>query len=194
MSKMNTKPDEHYITQTLQGKVNAFGFLVEKYQHMVYTLVIRIVKNREEAEEVSQDVFVKAFEKLDKFKGDAKFSTWLYKIAYYASLDVIKRNKKIVHTENIEVFTENAIDNVGDGLNFLHEKERQQVLKDALSKLSPIEQTILNLYYFEEMPLNEVIQIVDLSLDNVKVKLYRSRKKLFSILEGVIEPRTIDLI
>jgi len=77
---MNTKPDEYYIDQTLNGNVNAFAFLVEKYKHMVYTLAIRIVKDREEAEEVSQDAFVKAFKNLDKFKGDSKFSTWIYKL------------------------------------------------------------------------------------------------------------------
>ena len=58
---MNTKPDEYYINETLNGNVNAYAFLVERYKHMVFTLTIRIVKNREEAEEVSQDVFVKAY-------------------------------------------------------------------------------------------------------------------------------------
>jgi RNA polymerase sigma-70 factor (ECF subfamily) len=87
---MSNKPDEYYIQQTLNGNVNDYAFLVEKYKHMVFTLTIRIVKSREEAEEVSQDVFVKAYKNLKNFKGDSKFSTWLYKIAYYASLDVLK--------------------------------------------------------------------------------------------------------
>lgn len=113
---------------------------------MVFTLAIRIVKNREEAEELSQDVFVKAFKNLESFRGDSKFSTWIYKIAYYASLDIVKRNKTVIHTENIDVFNESDVGIVQD------------------------------------------------SLDNVKIKLFRSRKKLFSLLKNVIEPRTIDLI
>lgn len=88
---MSTKPDTFYIQETLNGNVNAFAFLVEKYKHMVFTLSIRIVKNREEAEEISQDVFVKAYTNLKGFKGDLKFSTWIYRIGYYASLDTIKK-------------------------------------------------------------------------------------------------------
>jgi RNA polymerase sigma-70 factor (ECF subfamily) len=95
---MSTKPDEYYIQQTLNGNVNAYTFLVEKYKYMVFTLAIRIVKNREQAEEVAQDVFVKAFKNLKNFKGDSKFSTWIYKIAYYASLDDLKRSKRQIRS------------------------------------------------------------------------------------------------
>ena len=191
---MNTKPDEYYIEQTLEGNVNAYAFLVEKYKHMVYTLTIRIVKNREEAEEISQDVFVKAFKKLDSFKGDSKFSTWIYKIAYYASLDVVKRNKRFIHPENIDDLKEGDLRNVQDALEYLHEKERKKIIDEALLRLNEDERTILTLYYFEETPVKEISKIVDLSVDNIKTKLFRSRKKLATILKNVIEPSTVDLI
>ena len=191
---MNTEPDEFYISQTLNGDVNAFAFLVEKYKHMVFTLAIRIIKNREEAEEISQDVFVKSFQKLSNFKGDSKFSTWLYKIAYNTSLDELRRNKKHVRLENIENINDGDLENVQDALEFLQEEERKKVIKKALLKLDEVQRTILTLFYFEELPLKEISKIVNLSPDNVKIKLFRSRKKLFSILKNVIEPRTIDLI
>ena len=191
---MNIKPDEYYINQTLEGNVNAYAFLVEKYKHMVYTLSIRIVNNREEAEEISQDVFVKAFKKLDSFKGDSKFSTWIYKIAYYASLDVVKRNKRFIHSENIDDFKDGELSNVQDALEYLHEKERKKVIDEALLRLNEDERTILTLYYFEETPVKEISKIVGLSVDNIKTKLFRSRKKLATILKNVIEPRTVDLI
>lgn len=191
---MGAKTDEHYIKQTLEGNVNAYAFLVEKYKHMVYTLTIKIVKNREEAEEISQDVFVKAFKKLESFKGDSKFSTWIYKIAYYASLDVVKRNKRFVNTENIEDFNEADLGNIKDALDYLQEKERKKVIDAALFKLNDDERTILTLYYFEEIPVKEISKVVNLSVDNIKTKLFRSRKKLASILKYVIEPKTVDLI
>jgi RNA polymerase sigma-70 factor, ECF subfamily len=191
---MNTKPDEYYIKRTLKGNVKEYAFLVEKYKHMVYTLTIRIVKNREEAEEISQDVFVKAFEKLESFKGESKFSTWIYKIAYYASLDVIKRNKRTVNSESIENVRDVDIENVQDALEYLHEKERKKVINEALLKLNEDERTILTLYYFEEYPVKEISKVVNLSVDNIKTKLFRSRKKLATILKHVIEPRTVDLI
>ena len=190
---MNTEPDEYYIEQTLNGNVNAFAFLVEKYKHMVYTLTIRIVKNKEEAEEVSQDSFVKAFKNLDKFKGESKFSTWIYKIAYYTSLDVLKKNKRFVNSENIDDFNEGDLENMQDALEYLHENERKKVINDALLRLNEDERIILTLYYFEELPVKEISKVVNLSEDNIKTKLFRSRKKLTTILKHVIEPRTVDL-
>ena len=191
---MSTEPDEYYIQQTLNGNVNAYAFLVERYKHMVYTLTIRIVKSKEDAEEVSQDVFVKAFKKLDSFKGDSKFSTWIYKIAYYASLDVIKKNKRFINSENIDDFYDGDLGNVQDALESLHSKERKKVINKALLKLDEDERIILTLFYFEEMPIKEISKVVNLTEDNIKVKLFRSRKKLATILKHVIEPRTIDLL
>ena len=191
---MKTKPDAYYIEQTLSGNINAFAFLVEKYKHMVYTLTIRIVKDREEAEEVSQDAFVKAFKNLGKFNGESKFSTWVYKIAYYASLDVLKKKKRFVNSGNIDEFNDVDLGNIKDALEYLHEKERKKVINDALLKLNEDERIILTLYYFEELPVKEISKVVNLSEDNIKTKLFRSRKKLATILKHVIEPRTIDLI
>jgi len=191
---MDAKPDEYYIEQTLNSNVNAYSFLVEKYKHMVFTLTLRIVKNREEAEEVSQDVFVKAYKNLENFKGDSKFSTWIYKIAYYASLDVIKRNKRQVKTDDIDSLYDGDLENVQDTLKDLHEKERKKVINEAILKLNEEERIILTLFYFEELSIKEISKVVNLSDDNIKVKLFRSRKKLASILKHVIEPRTIDLI
>ncbi|MFZ2282429.1 MAG: RNA polymerase sigma factor [Lutibacter sp.] len=191
---MSNKPDEYYIQQTLNGNVNDYAFLVEKYKHMVFTLTIRIVKNREEAEEVSQDVFVKAYKNLNNFKGESKFSTWIYKIAYYASLDVLKRNKRQISSENIDVIKERDLGNTDDSLKHLYDKERKQIINDALLKLSEDERVIITLYYFEELPIKEISKVVDLSEDNIKIKLFRSRKKLAELLKNVIEPNTIDLI
>ena len=191
---MNAKPDEYYIEQTLNSNVNAYSFLVEKYKHMVFTLTLRIVKNREEAEEVAQDVFVKAYKNLENFKGDSKFSTWIYKIAYYASLDVIKRNKRQVKTEDIDSLYDGNLENVQDALKDLHEKDRKKVINEAILKLNEEERIILTLFYFEELSIKEISKVVNLSDDNIKVKLFRSRKKLASILKHVIEPRTVDLI
>jgi len=191
---MSNKPDEYYIQQTLNGNVNDYAFLVEKYKHMVFTLTIRIVKNREEAEEVSQDVFVKAYKNLNNFKGESKFSTWIYKIAYYASLDLLKRNKRQISSENIDVIKERDLGNTDDSIKHLYDKERKQIINDALLKLSEDERVIITLYYFEELPIKEISKVVDLSEDNIKIKLFRSRKKLAELLKNVIEPNTIDLI
>ena len=101
---MNTTNDQYYITQTLQGNTQAYANLVTKYQNYVFTILIRMLKNREEAEEVAQDTFVKAFEALSTFRGESKFSSWLYSIAYRKALDTIRKNKRFKTTECIEEY------------------------------------------------------------------------------------------
>lgn len=86
-----TTNDQHYINLIIDGDTNAFAVLVNRYKDLVFTLALRMLKNREEAEEVSQDAFIKAYKSLNKFKGDSKFSTWIYKITYNTSLDRIKK-------------------------------------------------------------------------------------------------------
>lgn len=88
---MTTNNDQILINQIKHGDTNAFGQLVDRYKDLVYTLAIRMLKNREEAEEVSQDTFIKTYKSLDRFKGDSKFSTWIYRVAYNTCLDRIKK-------------------------------------------------------------------------------------------------------
>ena len=86
------------------------------------------------------------------------------------------------------------LENVQDALNDLHEKDRKKVINEAILRLNEEERIILTLFYFEELSIKEISKVVNLSEDNIKVKLFRSRKKLASILKHVIEPRTVDLI
>lgn len=185
---MNHQSDQYYIDKVLAGEVNAFSELVERYQSLVYTVVLRMVKNKEQAEEVAQDTFVKAYQSLDKYRGDAKFSTWLYTIAYRKSLDVIKAAKRMITSEIIEDISEGEMELVNDALGYLQNKERKQVISDSIMKLPEDEAAIITLYYFEEKSVKEIVEIIGLTADNVKIKLYRSRKKLYSILKYYILP------
>ncbi|GAA4270974.1 RNA polymerase sigma factor [Aquimarina gracilis] len=185
---MNHQTDQYYINQVLEGQVNAFSVLVERYQSLVYTVVYRMIKNKELAEEVSQDSFIKAYKSLSKYRGDSKFSTWLYTIAYRKSLDAIKANKRMITSELIEEINEGEIELVTDALNYLQAKERKEIISDSIMQLPQDEAVIITLYYFEEKSVKEIVEIVGLTADNVKIKLYRSRKKLYSILQHHISP------
>lgn len=186
--EMNHQPDQYYIDLILEGDQNSFSVLVERYQTLVYTVVYRMVKNRELAEEVSQDTFVKAFTSLSKFRGESKFSSWLYTIAYRKSLDAIKVSKRMVTSEIIEEISEGEIGLVNDAMAYLQDKERKKIISDSILKLPEDEAAIVTLYYFEEKSVKEIVEIVGLTADNVKIKLYRSRKKLYSILKYYISP------
>ena len=187
-----TTNDQHLINQIIGGDTNAFSVLVNRYKDLVFTLSLRVLKNREEAEEVAQDTFIKAYKSLSKFKGDSKFSTWIYKIAYNTSLDRIKKNKKHINDVAINEFTEHQVKTIDNALSKLEQTEQEQAIQDCIALLPGEDSFLLTLYYFEELSLDEISETVGLKPNNVKVKLFRSRKKLANILKQRLEPELIE--
>ena len=183
--------DQLHIKKVIDGDTNSFSYLVEKYKDYVFNLALKIMKNREEAEEISQDTFIKAFKNLSKFKGESKFSTWLYRITYRTALDRIKKNKNKILNTPIDEFTIHQIKSVEDTLQQIERKERAQIMNDCLLKLSEEERSILWLFYYEELTLKEIVNITPLSEANVKVKLHRGRKNLLTIVKTTVEPEII---
>jgi RNA polymerase sigma factor (sigma-70 family) len=185
---MSLTTDQQLIEQTLKGDTSSFGKLVERYQDFVFTIAYRIMKVREEAEEVAQDSFIKAYESLNSFRGESKFSSWLYSIAYRKALDALRKNKKYKASEIIDDITEGEVSGIEDALHYLEDEERKKAIQDCILKLSEDEATIITLYYFQDQSVREISTITGLSEDNIKVKLYRSRKKLFGFLKHFILP------
>jgi RNA polymerase sigma factor (sigma-70 family) len=184
--------DQYYINKIIEGDSNVFAVLVDQYKDLVFSLALKMLKNREEAEEVAQDTFVKVFKSLNKFKGDSKFSTWIYKVTYNTSLDRIKRNKREHDTIPIDDFSENQIKTIETVLDSIDESDRNKMIQDCIHLLPSEEGFLLTLFYFEEQSLEEISKIIDCNTNNVKVKLYRSRKKLASILKIRLEPEIIE--
>ena len=189
---MTIKDDQTYINSILKGDTNAFSILVERYKNMVFTLALKMVKSREEAEEISQDSFIKAYKNLNKFKGDSKFSTWLYKITYRTSLDSLKKNKDKYNIDTIDEVNINKIKSTEGILDGIERKERAEVINRCMQNLPEDERAVLWMFYFEELSLKEIIEVTDFSEANVKVKLHRARKRLLSIVEKRVEPELIN--
>jgi len=187
--KMTNKNDQLYITKVIKGDTNAFAYLVDNYKGMIYTLAYKMTKSREEAEEISQDTFIKAYKNLSKFKGDSKFSTWLYRIGYHAALDAIKKNK---NTFEINEVTFNQIKSVEDVLEGIERKERAAILDKCLMQLPEDERSIIWMFYYDELSLKEITEVTELSQANIKVKLHRARKRLLKIVENTVEPEIIN--
>jgi len=189
---MTKLPDQHYITQIIGGNTNAFSVLVDRYKDLIFSLALKMVKNREEAEEVAQDTFIKVFNSLEKFKGDSKFSTWIYKVAYNTCLDRMKKNKKDEGNINIDDFSEHLVKTMENALSKMMDEERKKSIQDCLNLLPSDEGFLLTLFYFEDQSLEEIAKIMDITANNAKVKLFRSRKKLASILKEKLEPEIIN--
>lgn len=184
---MSLDPDQPYIEKTLKGDAKAFSVLVDRYKHMVFTLVLRITNNREDAEEVAQDTFVRAYMRLPQFKGDSKFSTWIYKIAYHGGLDVLKKQKRRKETVSIEDCKLQYLGDGGQEANQLEVLERQRTVRNAIQQLPTEDSLIITLFYYEEQSLEEISKIMELSANTLKVRLFRVRKKLEVILNNLTE-------
>ena len=189
---MTINNDQPYIDKVIKGDTNAFAFLVEKYKDMVFSLAIKITKNREEAEEVSQDSFIKAFKAIHTFKGDSKFSTWLYKISYHNCMDRVNKNARKYNIDRIDEVIENRIKATEDTMQTIERKERAELMNDCLLELPEDERSILWLFYYKELSLKEIMEVTSLSQANLKVKLHRARKKLLIIVQERVEPEIIS--
>lgn len=189
---MEHKTDQDYINLTLSGDTHAFSFLVEKHKDFVFHLTWKLLKNREEAEEVAQDVFVKAYRYLPKFKGASKFSTWLYKIAYNTSMDAIKKKSNALRSVAIDEITVNQISTVETALDNIEKEERAQVISECMNELQEEERGLLFFFYFKELSLKEIVEITSMREANVKVKLHRARKKLLHVVKQRVEPELIS--
>ena len=164
----------HLIQRILSGESHAFGELVKQYQHMVYTVCMRVLRNPEDAEEAAQDAFVKAYRNLQGFSGGSKFSTWLYTIAYRSAISRgrQRRNDTVPLDELIHQPT------AATAIGPMHKTDIHRYLKQAMEMLTPEECTILSLHYLDELSVEEIVTITGLSASNVKVRLFRSRKQL----------------
>ncbi|MCD6091589.1 MAG: sigma-70 family RNA polymerase sigma factor [Bacteroidales bacterium] len=176
---MAFKDDSFYIKEVLKGNSSAYAPLVEKHKAMVYTICYKIVRKAEEAEELAQDTFLKAFDKLDKFRGEAKFSTWLYRIAYNAAISMTRKRRLEVHALDDFVISNYSEDDVREDLDAVDMEDQQKMLQTALLTLSDDDYLIINLFYLKGLPVNEISSITGLSAANVKVKLHRIRKRLY---------------
>jgi RNA polymerase sigma-70 factor (ECF subfamily) len=189
---MTTDQEASIINQIIGGDTQAFSVLVDVYKDLVFTLAIRMLKNREEAEEVSQDTFIKIYKALPKFKGESKLSTWIYKVAYNTCLDQIKKNNRRYDEVAIDSFSENQIKTLDNALDALEEKEQQKIIQECLQQLASKDSFLLTLFYFEELSLEEISKVVNMEANTVKVNIHRARKRLGNILKQKLEPETIQ--
>lgn len=177
---MNQQEEMRLIRKVVGGDVEAFAPLVERYQRACFLLVLRIVGRREEAEEVTQDVFVKAFRSLARFDGRSRFSTWLYRIACNTALSAVRGGRKrytLFDAERVERVELTAEEAEGEEAALLNEAQIEELLH-ALDRLLPDERALIQLHYYEQLPLAECAKALHLTEVNTKVRLHRIRKKL----------------
>jgi len=165
------------IKRVKAGDFRAFSQIVSDYQQMVFTVVFRIVNNREDAEDITQEIFIKVFKSLDSFKEESEFSTWLYRIAYNTTLSEI-RKRKIVFASYDDDFSTLKDEEVSENIEDRATEERIFYLEQALKTLPAEDALLITMFYLDNQSIEEISRIANLSQANVKVKLHRIRKKL----------------
>ncbi len=177
--------DVTLIKMTLQGQQQAFAGIVMRYQQYVFTLALRYVNNREQAEELAQDVFVKAYRYLADFKGESKFSTWLYTIVHTTCLSHLRKKKE----QSISLDHDNMLAVAGNNTNTekasdrLENKTQKELLNKAIKLLPEADARVITLFYQAEQSVEEIGIIMGMDANNAKVRLFRARQKLKEILE-----------
>lgn len=187
---MHFKEDDIVIIQDiLRGNTAAYSKLVEHYKNYVFSIILKIVNEREVAEELAQDVFIKAYRSLADFKGNSKFSTWLYAIANTTTLSYLRKKKNPI------VWMEEMPENIAftnTASHLLENKTQKQLLQDAIQQLTPIDAQIISFFYMNECSLDDIARILGQDINNVKVKLFRARQKLKDILQSGRYAKELD--
>ena len=193
---MQTGPnDKDIISAVLQGNKQAYAELVNRYQNFVFTICLRYTSSREDAEEIAQDIFVKAYRCLSDFRGDSKFSTWLYTIVNTSCITFLRKKRLQTHSlDDEKVFA--VADNIDGGMraNQVEQKSRIAMVNQAIQLLSPDDAKIITLFYKGEQSLEEIGEIMGIEPNTIKVKLHRARVRLKEKMEKFFAQEVRDLV
>lgn len=190
---MNHQADSEIINHVLAGNTAAYAVLVNRYKSRVFTLAYQIMVNREDAEEIAQDAFVKAFSALRSFKEQAKFSTWLYRIVMNTALSKKKLQKQVI-IDIADTEEDEAYAYIHPRLQQLENSDQRKFILLALSSLQEAERICITMHYLNELSVNEIHELTDFSVANIKVLLHRGRKHLYNQLQLLLKTETRNLI
>jgi RNA polymerase sigma factor (sigma-70 family) len=180
--------DNQLVEQVLNGNENAFRYLVAKYQRLVLHVVGRIVRRQEDVEDICQEVFIKVFRKMDRFRGDSRLSTWIATIAYNTGISHIRKQIKkgedsyderpgLISDEESSVLTHDLVE----------KEEIKKYLLEMIEKLPVHYRTVLTLFHLEEFSYREIEQITGMPEGTIKSYLSRARIMLKEKLEQVVK-------
>ena len=187
--------DNEIISKVLGGDQQAYALLVDRYQRYVFTITLRFLKTREDAEEVSQDVFIKVYRSLADFRGASKFSTWLYTIVNTTCITFLRKKRLETHSLDHEKVFE-AADSIDSGMraNLVEQKSRVAMVNQAIRLLNTDDAEILTLFYKGEQTLEEIASILSIEPNAAKVRLHRARTRLKDKMETHFADEVKDLL
>jgi RNA polymerase sigma factor (sigma-70 family) len=182
--------DNQIIDEIRSGKKHSFTALVDRYKDRAFTLAVRMLRNREEAEEAAQDAFIRAYNALNRFEGKSRFSTWFYRILYNVCLTRAAKRKaapiQLEYDDSIEQNEAEFFVEPSEAIDF----ETQDIIgfvKKTMDTLPTKYQTILSLFYFQELSHEEIGEVTQLPIGTIKTHLFRARSLLQQRLQKELQ-------
>ncbi|MBN8665934.1 MAG: RNA polymerase sigma factor [Chitinophagales bacterium] len=185
---MDKQNDEAIVLSVLKGNVTDFRHLVDRHSNLAYRTAFSVCQSHEDAQEITQDAFIKAFLSLASFQRKSKFSTWLFRIVYYTALNHLEKTKSYKKSVNL-YGSEYDFDELADFTipgQLTQREEQEKFVHEALTQLNPDDRLALSLFYMEEKQQKEISQLTGWSLSAVKVRIFRARNKLQEVLEKLL--------
>lgn len=174
--------DDHLIARTLAGETEAFSILVRRWERPIYSLTLRMLGRDEDARDACQEAFLAAFRNLNKFRGDAKFSSWMYRIALNACHTRLRNSNGISYSLDEEDDNGRRLDvadtNAESMPEQMHREERSQIVRRALQALPPEMRQVIVMKEYEEMTFAEIADVLGIPISTVKSRLYTGLQQM----------------
>lgn len=180
---MTQDQEQQWIRSARSGDAIAYGHLVRVYQDMVFSLAYSLLRHRQDAEDLCQDVFVKVFRTIGQFEGRAPFKGWLYRVTYREGINRIKAVKKHRDIQEIQEGAKEDWVTTRDVVSELDLLDQRMVIQSAMNHLEPLDRFLIMSYYFGDLSIREISEMTSLSESHIKVKLFRCRKQLYHLFQ-----------
>lgn len=187
--------DIELIDKVLAGDKPTYAELMKRHQRFVFTLALRFTKSREDAEEIAQDCFIKAYRSLHNFKQTSKFSTWLYSIVYTTSMTFLRKKKLSILSlddESGSILLESYVSE--QRFDELEHKSKMLFVNSAIDQLLPADAAIIMLFYQGEQSLEEIGLALGMETNTVKVKLHRARHRLKEKIKNILQHEVREIL
>lgn len=176
------------IDRIIAGEQQLYAELINRHKGYAFTIALKILQNRPEAEEAAQDAFIKAFHNLSKFNREAKFSTWLYRIAFNTAISYKRKSKVIFQSiDNLHVSQRQ------EGEGNAEYDDKKKFIELAMAKLNDTDRLAINLFYLQEFSLEEIAEITGMQANTVKVRIHRARQRLAEELKSILQKEALTL-
>lgn len=185
---MKSIDDKILINQILAGNHLLFEKLVDRYKAYAFTIALNVLKNREDAEEVAHDSFLKAYKNLSSFNHQSKFSTWLYRIVFNTS--ITHQRKKKIKGESLQSIEYSYGEKTKSQLET---DDQKHYISEGLNRLNETDRVIITLFYLKELSVEEIAEVTNIQTNTLKVKLHRARKRLAREMKNILKEEALNL-